>query len=138
MSFSWIQSKRKPALLSVFLLLLFLLAAKFSLYVHACEFSFRYVKCQDNVELHGFKKTKTIRTIISFLCIFRYLMSREEKNHKLCFSQADTAAKNRKNITFAYWSMQQPPFYTKIITPRCQLCSAYVRKVLTVSPKNCT
>ena len=29
-------------------------------------------------------------------------MSREEKNHKLCFSQADTAAKNRKNITFAW------------------------------------
>ena len=32
------------------------------------------------------------------------------------FSQADTAAKNRKNITFAYWSIQKLllPFYTKI------------------------
>ena len=41
-------------------------------------------------------------------------MLREENNHKLCFNQADKAAINRKNMTFAYWSIQQLLFYTKI------------------------
>ena len=65
-------SKHKPVLLSV---LFFFLAAKFSLHMHACEFSFQYVKWQDNVELPCSKTTiNTIRTIISFLLIFHYLM----------------------------------------------------------------
>ena len=55
-----------------------------------------------------------IRTIISFLFIFRHLMQKEENDHKLCFIQADTTAKNHKNIKFAYWSIQQLPFHAKI------------------------
>ena len=38
---------------------------------------------------------------------------KQENNHKLCVSQEDTTAKNRKNIKFAYWSIEQLPFYTK-------------------------
>ena len=41
-------------------------------------------------------------------------MQREENDHKLCFSQADTTAKNHKNIKFAHWSIQQLPFHAKI------------------------
>ena len=38
---------------------------------------------------------------------------KQENNHKLCVSQEDTTAKNRKNIKFAYWSIEQLPLYTK-------------------------
>ena len=42
-------------------------------------------------------------------------MQREENNQKLCFSQADTTAKNCKilNSLFAYWSIQQLLFLYK-------------------------
>ena len=38
-------------------------------------------------------------------------MYREENNHKLCFSQADTTAKNHKNIKFAYWDTATSVLY---------------------------
>ena len=66
-----------------------------------------------------------------YTCISLYYVQGIKQYHKLCFSLADTTAETVK-ISNLHTGMQRLPFYTKVNYP-----SSPVRKVLTVSPKNC-